>query len=255
MTYTFLEIDRRRKESVNIQLFNAITHAIQKQTIPPHTPLSVKAIHELVPELSHEAITSILDEVVASGIARRSNGNYFTLMRKFPAVAYQKLNALHELLNAQFNDVKEEISETGFTKHYPKRFKDAEFKDREPLFMIQRKYYGDGELIAFSNTFLPLRLFKDIDKIDFNNDILYNTLAQHYPDYSFEYSRRISSAVPASIYVSDVMKISRNTPMYYARIHSFTQRYKQFEYADFYVLADRFIFTQEFSATDLKKLL
>ena len=51
------------------------------------------------------------------------------------------------------------------------------------------------------------------------------------------------------------MNIARNTPVYYARKHSFTQRYKQFEYVDFYVLANRFIFTQEFSATDLKKLL
>lgn len=255
MSFPYLDIDRRRKESVHIQLFNAITHIIQKQVIPPNTPIFIDVIHELVPELSVKEVTAILDEVVASGIARKHHNIFYTLMREIPAVTYLKTSALHDLLHAHYSDVTEEISETGFTNHYPKRFKDADFKDREPLFMVQRKYYGDGDLIAFSNTYLPVRLFKDIDKVPFTEQSLYATLKQHYPDFTYDYSRRVSSALPASIYVSKIMNIARNTPIYYARKHSFTQRYKQFEYVDFYVLANRFIFTQEFSATDLKRIL
>jgi DNA-binding GntR family transcriptional regulator len=252
--HTF-DIDRRRKESVDIQLFNSITQAVQKQLLPPNTQLSVDELHELVPELSKQKVSEILDEVVQTGIARKSGKEYFTLTRKFPSVTYHKLEALHDMLSSQYSHVREEISEFGITKHYPKRFKDAEFRDREPLYHIQRKYYADHELIAFSNTYLPVKMFKDLDKIDLTQDTLYTCLKNHYPDYSFEYSRRISSVIPATIYVSEVLNISRNVPVYYGRIHSFNKRYKQFEYGDIYVLANRFSFSTEFSATELKKYL
>jgi DNA-binding GntR family transcriptional regulator len=252
--HTF-DIDRRRKESVDIQLFNSITQAVQKQLLPPNTQLNIDELHELVPELTVQQIASILDEVVQTGVARKNGKDYFTLTRKFPSVTYHRLEALHDMLNSHYTHVREEISEIGITKHYPKRFKDAEFRDREPLYFIQRKYYADHELIAFSNSYLPVKMFKDLDKVDLTNDTLYVCLKNNYPEYSFEYSRRISSVIPSTIYVSDVLNISRNTPVYYGRIHSFTKRYKQFEYGDIYVLANRFSFSTEFSATELKKLL
>jgi len=255
MNHPYFEIDRRRKESVDIQLFNTITQAIQKQLIPPNTPLSVETLHSLTPELSENQIIDVLEEVMRNGLVRKSKEGYFSLTRKFPSITYHKLEALHDLLVDAYNEVREEISEVSITKHYPKRHKDTEFKDREMLFMVQRKYFADNELIAFSNTYLPLKMFKDIDKVDFTQDTLYKTLEKNYPEYNFEYSRRISSVIPATIYVSAVLQITRNTPVYYGRIHSFTKRYKQFEYSDIYVLANRFSLTTEFSATDLKKLL
>jgi DNA-binding GntR family transcriptional regulator len=252
--HTF-EIDRRRKESVDIQLFNSITQAVQKQLLPPNTQLDLTVLHELVPELSEQRIIEILDEIVSNGIARKSGKDYFTLTRKFPSMTYHRLEALHDMLHSQYTHVIEEISEIGITKHYPKRFKDAEFRDREPLYFIQRKYYAEHELIAFSNSYLPVKMFKDLDTLDLTQGTLYTCLIENYPEYSFEYSRRISSVIPASIYVSEVLNISRNTPVYYGRIHSFTKRYKQFEYGDIYVLANRFSFSTEFSATELKKYL
>lgn len=255
MTHAYFEIDRRRKESVDIQLFNTITQAIQKQLIPPNTPLSVETLQNLAPELDEAKLVEILEEIVANGLARKSKNSYFSLTRKFPSITYQKLEALHDLLLNHYDEVREVISEVTLTKHYPKKQKDAEFKDRETLLMVQRKYYADNELLAFSNTYLPVKMFKDIESLDFTQDTLYQALEKHYPDYSFEYSRRLSSVIPSTIYVSGILEVTRNTPVYYGRIHSFTKRYKQFEYSDIYVLANRFSFSTEFSATELKKLL
>jgi GntR family transcriptional regulator len=255
MSNTYFEIDRRRKESVDVQLFNTITQAIQNQLIPQNTPLSIEVLQQLAPELEESRIIEILDEIVSNGIARKSKNAYFSLARKVPSVTYHKLEALHDLLQNHYDDVREVISEVALTKHYPKKQKDAEFKDREPLFMVQRKYYADNELIAFSNTYLPVKIFKDIELLDFNQGTLYQLLEKHYPEYSFEYSRRLSSVIPSTIYVSGVLEVTRNTPVYYGRIHSFTKRYKQFEYSDVYVLANRFNFSTEYSTTELKKLL
>ncbi len=255
MSYNYFDIDRRRKESVDVQLLNTITQAIQNQLIPPNTPLLIETFQQLAPELEESRIMEILEEMVVSGLVRRSKNGYFSLTRKIPSVTYHKLEALHDLLRNNYDEVKEVISEVSLTKHYPKKQKDAEFKDRETLIMIQRKYYADSELLAFSNTYLPLKMFKDIDTLDFNQGTLYQLLEKNYPEYSFEYSRRLSSVIPSTIYVSGVLEVTRNTPVYYGRIHSFTKRYKQFEYSDVYVLANRFSFSTEYSATELKKLL
>jgi|GEM_PF-3067397 len=249
------EIDRRKKESVDVQLYNTIVQAINKQLLPSNTLLQLDTLQSFVPELSQERILEILDDVVNAGLARKHNDGYVTLTRKFPHITYHRLEALHDILQAQYANVREEIAQVSITKHYPKKFKDAEFKDRELLCMVQRKYYVHDQLIAFSNTYLPLKMFNNIEKVDFSQGTLYETLQREYPEYSFEYSRRISSVIPSTINVSDVLEVTRNTPVYYGRIHSFTKRYKQFEYCDMYVLANHFTYSREFSTTELKKIL
>lgn len=61
-----------------------------------------------------------------------------------------------------------------------KRQRALSLSDKDKVFFLSRVYYADEEPINYTRTYVPYKLFKDIEKHDFSKESLYQVMEKEY---------------------------------------------------------------------------
>ncbi|MDC7248680.1 MAG: GntR family transcriptional regulator [Sphaerochaetaceae bacterium] len=162
--------------------------------------------------VSRITIRKAIDELVAKGFLTKVQGkgtyvksgihrqNLFSLTSCKNDIEKQGMVPSTKIIDSRVEEVNEEIA------------KSLKLDDKDLVFTLERVYYADGIPVNYTTTHLPLKLFPDIDKIDFHNKSLYETLESKYGVKLIEATRTIEAAIPND-QIASVLDLSPNMPV------------------------------------------
>lgn len=197
-----LTLDRRSNTELYIQVANQVRKLIVNREIYPNRPLPT--YQQLADKLSCKT------EVIEKAYQRLSEENlihkgktddYWVAFYEAPKTVLTNFNSIYQSIEnagfkASFKTTHKEILKCDSVKDYP--IQDPTKK----LLHLQRTYFADGNPVGFINIYFPIERFKDIDKVDFENEIVLDILQKHYSVETSLTSRRFKAEIGSDVVCS-----------------------------------------------------
>jgi len=107
--------------------------------------------------------------------------------------------------------------------------KHLEIDQNSYVFKLVRLRYADEQPVVLVTSYIPYKVFPDLDKFDFNEVSLYDTLDSH--DCHITQVRRKLEVMAADETTSDLLNIDENDPIFYFHTIGTTQNDTPAEYS------------------------
>lgn len=155
-----------------------------------------KAIEELV---SKGFLTKVQGKgtYVKSGIHRQ---NLFSLTSCKNDILKQGMTPSTNIIKAEVEDATEEIQDA------------LKLESGDKIFTLERVYFADDVPVNYTITHLPVKIFPGIDKIDFNNSSLYETLENKYGTKLIEATRTVEAILPEKN-IAKMLELNSTSPV------------------------------------------
>jgi GntR family transcriptional regulator len=194
------------------QVGNSIIKKIEDGTYK--TGSSIPSERELIEKFGVSRITvrKAIDELVSKGFLTKVQGkgtyvksvihrqNLFSLTSCKTDIIKQGMTPSTYVIKAEVEEADEKI-------------KDAlELESGDKIFTLERVYYADDVPVNYTITHLPIKLFPGIDKIDFKNSSLYETLENNYGTKLIEATRTVEAILPEKK-IAEMLDLNSTCPV------------------------------------------
>jgi len=196
-------------------------------------------------DVSRPVIRQAMSELTNDGIVAREKGKgTFVTSPKIKEGLVQRLTGFFEDMTAQgYTPVtvvmaQEIVPVSAEVANY------LRLNEGDSVIKIERLRYIDNEPIVLVTTYLPFELCPQLVHEDLTHQSLYAYLEQSC-NLAISYGRRIVEAVPASKYVSDLLRIRKGSPLILLDSVSYTSDGTPIEYYYAFHRGDRSQFEVE----------
>jgi len=194
------------------QVGNSIIEKIEDGTYK--TGSSIPSERELIESFGVSRITirKAIDELVSKGFLTKVQGKG-TYVKS--GIHRQNLFSLTSCKNDIVNQgmIPSTIVIKAIVEKPNEELQDAlELTEDDMVFTLERVYYADDIPVNYTITHLPLKLFPEIDKIDFKNKSLYETLENKYATKLIEATRTVEAILPEKK-IAEMLGLNATSPV------------------------------------------
>lgn len=112
----------------------------------------------------------------------------------------------------------------------------------EEVYLVERVRYGDHIPVLFEQLYVPKKMFKEI-----NEDIMQGSFYSYVEDVlqlKINYCIQNIEAKSANNQISELLEISKHSPVLYITLNTFLENGRPFEFVKSYYRADQYRFIQ-----------
>lgn len=248
MSRTSADKNTKEKDSESLHLQKIIIKQIESGDLLPGERLYSERAMANMHGVSRMVVQRAMNALVDKGYLYRVHGSGTFVMQN--AVNKIDLSYMSEGGNGGITAIMKSYGAKISSKVLTKGVVSARFfsyklglEEGEEVYVLHRIRYGNDEPMAIEYTYLPAKLFTDIDKMDFSRVSLYDYMDSvgHMPK-KFSQKLRISEAsererIPLELHDKD--------PVYYLEFIGHDENGQIVEYTETYARCDKFEFKFE----------
>lgn len=161
---------------------------------------------------SRITVRKALDDLVNEGYLYRVQGKgTYVKGDEFNQDLFQLTSCTEEIKKMGMVPTKK-IIESGVIEADKIRQRRLQLEEGDKVFYVKRIFYADGEPLNYTTTYLPYKLFPDIDKFDLERESIYNVMERNYAVKILTANRTLE-AVTVQNEVSDYLNMKENAPV------------------------------------------
>jgi DNA-binding GntR family transcriptional regulator len=111
-------------------------------------------------------------------------------------------------------------------------------KSDDKVWYLQRLRYFEGNPVVFLENYLPVKLFPDLDRIDFTEDALFAVIENRYRT-KIEWGKRSFLAKGADERIAKILQIDKGTPVTFLEQTTYTSNDVPIEYSKVWIRNDQ----------------
>jgi DNA-binding GntR family transcriptional regulator len=240
MIEKYIQIDKRRNQSIQEQLKHELYSVIMVRTLPDDYVMpSVKDLAKVL-DVHSEDVQYAYDALVTEKFLILGSKGYSIRQSILPVNHGISLKALIDGitnigLTPIIQDIEQNIVELSDLKKV-----DHRFDEDDKLVKFSRLYLGNEHKIAFLDNSLSIKYFPGMENINFTNFQIYPYIFEKYPD-SYDIKRQFTiESINKDI--ASILDLAEGSPAIHIISQIYNEKGSQVEYSNIWVSAHFFKF-------------
>jgi len=211
----YISINKFSSAPLYSQLKDSIKRAIAEEILQPNDKIPTEEELCTAFNISRPVIRQAYSELISEGIIARYKGKgTFVKDKEIRSNFFSDLSNFNsEMIRAGLAPstkvlIKEKIT---FDK---KIYELLKLDPSQSVLHLKRLRYGDKIPLVIVDTYLPLNIFPDIEKIDLENESLYDVFEKHYKIY-VSFAHRVVDAQIIDDASAKLLEVAKNTAVHH----------------------------------------
>jgi GntR family transcriptional regulator len=207
------QVDRTSHIPLYIQIMEDIRERIESGHWDSGYQLPKEADLCKIYNVSNIVVRQALGELASLGLIVRiqGKGTFVSKPKIVESLAQRLTGFYHDMVDQGYEPKTEVLEQKIITAKYNLASK-LNIDESERVFKLTRKRSIENVPIVLVTTYLPHKLCKGLNKVDFENNSLYETLENKYGLF-ISYGRRTIEAVPADEMEANLFGIDKGEPL------------------------------------------
>lgn len=240
MIEKWIQLDKRRNQSIPKQLEMSIYSVIMTRTFPDNYTLpSITDLASLI-QVSESDVYASYQALIKLNVIELIDSHYSIKKNILPTAQNYVLQAIVESIRSiglepEITHVSQTILHTKLANRM-----NLGFDEDDQVLLVQRVYTGNGHPIAYLNEYLSLKYLPGMDKLDLKNFFFYPYIFETYKDaYTIHREFNIESV---SKEISNHLHQAEGFPGIHTVSKAMNSKNNLVEFSDIWTVADYFKF-------------
>lgn len=243
---------RRRMEAAPMPVYYEVQQALRHEiesgqlepgmTVPPERRLA--EIHGVSVGTVRKAVLNLVNEGYLYRVQGKGSFVAGTALRRESLRYYRFLSHF----NDQEIDLKVKLLDLKTIKIFAEAKDYLQLESNTNLYEVKRVFVSDETPLVFTTSYMPIKLFKDLDKLprsEFESKTLYHAVEENYGMPTIHNDELIGIR-PADKEVGEVLNLDTGSPVLFMEMLSFTYKSKPYEYRRAYLAAGEKMVAREY---------
>ena len=235
-----INVNKNSHIPIFFQIQKQIKEKIEKSDLSPGTQLPTERNLSSELGVSRVTIRKAIRGLISEGYCKKEVGKgIFVAENKFITNIHD-LEGTSNFIKRRGFDIETEVVEEKIIKSNDMLNSKLELSSSQELLFLKRLRWVKDEPVMLEETYLPLEIFPEIKKYDFENS-LYEIIKEEYDVYP-DHSKGFFNILMATEKESDLLNIQLNTPLLVKEVTTYTKEDNPFEYNKTIFRTDKFKF-------------